>query len=753
MPVARPDSGDTRVIAHLDLDCFYVQVEQRKRPELRGKPVGVVQYNPWKGGGLIAVSYEARKCGVLRCMRGDDAKKICPDIELVKTPWADGHAPLNWYRDAGTEVVTVLSRAGVCERASIDEVYLDITEAAAARLLKDFPFTIDSLSDEARKTRILGLAEDGEIAMTAADWLCQKDSPRCDALLACGAIIVAELREAVLAETQFTCSAGIGHNKMLAKLTSGMHKPAQQTVIPASYVSTLLASLPLKKIGGLGGKLGKSLQEDLGVKTPGELLPFSQLKLQELYGANTGAWLWHIARGKNGDEVQGRVLTKSHSCSRAFPGPKALTSMTSVMHWLGELSDRLQEQLDLDLEMHNRKAKLLVLHAAVHLRGASQPAKKFSSKSCPLRYGKEKILADVRSLFERGLRDFCPLNKSLSPVKGSGRNSCNWAVTLISIGANDISAIPTGVNSITSFFAAPTHSHLPGRRSRVEHFQVSEEFETGASSRTPSSNDPENMTSFFSDDIINDEVTGILQPCSSEEPASYRNLFAVDDDKNSDADIKCTPAIESISSPVRRKSHFQLFESDSRNSVLNRCIRGDGSGNPCEDLEPTLIQCSPVEHPTSVSSELETCSAININSQHADLKLEDGCRSDVRSNTRELECSREADEKSSRAVQLGLAFASKASTSERQNPPITGTKATLVPKLKELWQRNVATQAQSSVKRGASNWEYKQEEIDEVVLAQLPVEIQQELRSSLKLNRPLRPSKRTSISDFFPSAK
>lgn len=79
-------------------------VEQRRRPELRGKPVAVVQYNPWKGGGLIAVSYEARECGVLRCMRGDDAKKVCPDIELLRAPWADGNAPLNWYRDAGTEV-------------------------------------------------------------------------------------------------------------------------------------------------------------------------------------------------------------------------------------------------------------------------------------------------------------------------------------------------------------------------------------------------------------------------------------------------------------------------------------------------------------------------------------------------------------------------------------------------------------------------------------------------------------------------
>ena len=54
--------------------------------------------------------------------------------------------------------------------------------------------------------------------MTVGEWLCESDSPRCDALLACGAVIVAELREAVLAETQFTCSAGIGHNKVCCML-------------------------------------------------------------------------------------------------------------------------------------------------------------------------------------------------------------------------------------------------------------------------------------------------------------------------------------------------------------------------------------------------------------------------------------------------------------------------------------------------------------------------------------------------------
>jgi nucleotidyltransferase/DNA polymerase involved in DNA repair len=56
-------------------------------------------------------------------------------------------------------VVTGLSRASICERASIDEVYLDITEDSAARLLKEFPFMVESISEEARKMHILGLVE------------------------------------------------------------------------------------------------------------------------------------------------------------------------------------------------------------------------------------------------------------------------------------------------------------------------------------------------------------------------------------------------------------------------------------------------------------------------------------------------------------------------------------------------------------------------------------------------------------------
>jgi DNA polymerase eta len=133
--------------------------------------------------------------------------------------------------------------------------------------------------------------------------------------------------------------------------------------------------------GQLGGKLGKSLKEDLGVTTAADLLPFPEIKLQDLYGVNTGTWLWNVARGRSGDKVQGRVLPKSHSCSKTFAGPKSLKDMASVMYWLGEMAEELQERLDLDLENNNRTARLLVFHAACHLVHIPRP---FECVNCVL---------------------------------------------------------------------------------------------------------------------------------------------------------------------------------------------------------------------------------------------------------------------------------------------------------------------------------------------------------------------------------
>ncbi|KAL0737152.1 hypothetical protein Bca4012_013362 [Brassica carinata] len=433
MPVARPETSDARVIAHVDMDCFYVQVEQRKQPELRGLPTAVVQYNEWQGGALIAVSYEARGCGVKRSMRGEEAKAACPEIQLVQVPVARGKADLNTYRSAGSEVVSILAQSGKCERASIDEVYLDLTDAAESMLADAPPESLESIDEEALKSHILGMTrEDGDdFKESVRDWICRKDADRRDKLLGCGIIIVAELRK-----------------QMLAKLASGMNKPAQQTVVPYAAVQELLSSLPIKKMKQLGGKLGTSLQTDLGIDTVGDLLQFSETKLQEHYGVNTGTWLWNIARGISGEEVQGRLLPKSHGSGKTFPGPRALRSLSNVQHWLNQLSEELYERLSSDLEQNKRIASTLTLHASAFRSKDSDSHKKFPSKSCPLRYGVTKIQEDAFNLFQAALREY------MGPfgTKPQGNKKETWRITGLSVSASKIVDIPSGTSSIMRYF-------------------------------------------------------------------------------------------------------------------------------------------------------------------------------------------------------------------------------------------------------------------------------------------------------------
>ncbi|OIT29634.1 dna polymerase eta [Nicotiana attenuata] len=467
MPVARPESSDSRVIAHVDMDCFYVQVEQRKQPSLRGQPAAVVQYNSWQGGGLIAVSYEARKFGVKRSMRGDEAKEVCPEIHLVQVPVARGKADLNSYRNAGSEVVAILSRRGRCERASIDEVYLDLTIAAEAMLADNPPECLETISEEAVKSHVLGLEVGTDPRENVRHWLTRSDASHRDKLLACGALIVAELRLQVLEETEFTCSAGIAHNKMLAKLASGMNKPAQQTLVPFSSISKLLETLPIKKMKQLGGKLGTSLQIDLGVNTVGDLLQFSEEKLQEYYGINTGSWLWNTARGISGEEVKERLLPNSHGSGKTFPGPRALKTVASVEKWLSELCEELSERLQSDLEQNKRIAHTLTLHAQAHKSNDADSFKKFPSKSCPLRYGTAKIKEDALSLFQAGLREYLGQYN----LKTSGNQNCGWGITGLSVSASKIVAIPSGTRSIMNYFQNQEETYPQVKLSSEKLFQ------------------------------------------------------------------------------------------------------------------------------------------------------------------------------------------------------------------------------------------------------------------------------------------
>ncbi|XP_059625647.1 DNA polymerase eta isoform X2 [Cornus florida] len=404
-------------------------------------------------------------------MRGDEAKQVCPQIQLVRVPVARGKADLSIYRNAGSEVVSIFARTGRCERASIDEVYLDLTDAAEIMLAETPPESLEAIPEEVLKSHVLGLNQDGnDVDENVREWLRRSNADHRDKLLACGALIVAELRLQVLKETEFTCSAGVAHNKMLAKLASGMNKPAQQTVVPFSSVMGLLKPLPIKKMKQLGGKLGSSLQVDLGVNTVGDLLQFSEEKLQECYGINTGTWLWNIARGISGEEVEGRLLPKSHGSGKTFPGPRALKTTASVEHWLNELCEELSERLHSDLDQNKRIAHTLTLHVRAYKSGDSDSHKKFPSKSCPLRYGTAKIQEDAFNLFQAGLREYLDLFR----VKIQNSQYNGWGITALSVSAGKIVAIPSGTCSITKYFHGQDQSFSYPKQSNDRFIQEAE---------------------------------------------------------------------------------------------------------------------------------------------------------------------------------------------------------------------------------------------------------------------------------------
>jgi len=362
----------------IDMDCFYCQVESRLDSSLVGLPMAVVQYNAWKGGGIIAVNYEARDFGVTRNMRGDAAREKCADIKLVKVPEVRGKADLSKYRNAGREVIEVLLTfdGAVVERASVDEAYIDLTKMVDDRLNRggggggageDFGGGGIEPEEHLKNTYVgkhsreklvewIGQVQNGDNS--------ESDN---DLRLAVGAVIVEEMRAAVYRKTQFRCSAGIAHNKMLAKLACGLNKPNKQTVLPRSQQGDLFSGLKVTKLRGLGGKLGDTVVEHLHCQTVADLSQLTLAQLRNHFDEKTARWLHDVGQGLDHEPVKERDLPKSIGCGKNFRGPEMLGTKQKVEHWMGQLVEELVERLDKDKEDNKRLARSL--HVSVGLDG------------------------------------------------------------------------------------------------------------------------------------------------------------------------------------------------------------------------------------------------------------------------------------------------------------------------------------------------------------------------------------------------
>ncbi|CEG48784.1 DNA polymerase iota/DNA damage inducible protein [Plasmopara halstedii] len=374
------DGSTTRVIIHLDLDCFYAQVEQRRLHIPEGKPVAVQQW-----GSLLAINYDARKYGVKKGDFVDDAKKKCPQIHV---PHVDtlgenrkpGHlfdrtyqkAILRRYRVASREIFAILSSmVSVIEKASIDEAFMDVTDMAKERLARISVFSSDFCQDPAnRDTMVFGVAGMDKSKTSDKDSLnlCAFPLTNIEQLLCIGAIISREIRHAIYNKLGYTCSTGIACNKLLAKLASPLNKPNGQVVVAPRFVTTLLKSLPMRKIRGLGGKLGTLLEDIYTRSKPKNVVAAGHGKvtaeensqiltahaflqrcgLAELtkhVGQETAAYVHRICQGNdNGEPVEEKkVQVKIVSCVKQFDqrSGSALRRLEELEYWVRLLCEEM----------------------------------------------------------------------------------------------------------------------------------------------------------------------------------------------------------------------------------------------------------------------------------------------------------------------------------------------------------------------------------------------------------------------------
>ena len=216
-----------RTIFHVDMDAFFVSVEELYDPSLRGKPV-VVGGRPNERGVVSAASYAARKFGIHSAMPLRTAHKLCPQAIFV-----DGHP--DRYRDYSERVFQVLnSFTPKLEMASIDEAYLDLTGTE----------------------RLHGPP------LRAAH----------------------SLHESVRQQTELNCSIGIATSRLVAKVASDQAKPNGVLWILPGMEADFLAPLDVRKIPGVGKVTEKKLNE-LGIATVADLVQKGELFLEEHFGA------------------------------------------------------------------------------------------------------------------------------------------------------------------------------------------------------------------------------------------------------------------------------------------------------------------------------------------------------------------------------------------------------------------------------------------------------------------------------------
>lgn len=271
-----------RAIIHIDMDCFYAAIEVRDRPALRGKPVGVGGARDRRGV-LTTCNYEARTFGVRSAMPTFMALQRCPDL-IVIPPRFDVYR-----KEAGVIREIMYRFTALVEPLSLDEAYLDVTT--------------------------------------------HPEPP---------SVVAKQIRDLIRKHIRLTASAGVGPNKLIAKIASEINKPDGQFEVKPAEVAEFMRPLPVRKLWGIGEVAERKLQQ-AGIKTCSDMQKLSRAQLHELFG-KFGAELYDLCRGIDERPVEPHRDRKSLSTEQTFT--RDLETLEQCVEKLQELYEELAAELE-----------------------------------------------------------------------------------------------------------------------------------------------------------------------------------------------------------------------------------------------------------------------------------------------------------------------------------------------------------------------------------------------------------------------
>lgn len=265
-----------RTIIHLDMDCFYAQVEELRDVSLRTKPLGIQQKQI-----VVTCNYVARQYGVTKLMLISEAKKLCPQIVLV-----NGEDLTN-YRQMSNKIFEIIHKyTPLVEKLGFDEDYADVTELVASRCKDNIDVEVEGYIHP----------PDQEL-----DEHCDCG---CDKRLAIGSQIAKEIRQELFVTLGITCCAGISYNKLLAKLVGSTNKPNKQTVLVSNYAEEFMREINnLHAITGIGQKTEALLLEN-GIGNVTELQNCDIDLLKKKLGFETASKLKELSLGRDNGPVR-----------------------------------------------------------------------------------------------------------------------------------------------------------------------------------------------------------------------------------------------------------------------------------------------------------------------------------------------------------------------------------------------------------------------------------------------------------------